>query len=122
MRARIELAISRHCDGIDPDNLFGWEGNVAGLHLTPENQLDYNRYLANGNTYRIIHGKIRIACCITTRNQYQSRGPKVPRADIDRVVIQHAIRILPCIILFIIYFNRIRLMEYPFFVLNRLKL
>ncbi|CAG2208643.1 unnamed protein product [Mytilus edulis] len=47
MRARIELAISRHCDGIDPDNLFGWEGNAAGLHLTPENQLDYNRYLAN---------------------------------------------------------------------------
>ena len=54
---------------------------------------------------RIIHGKICTACFITTRNKYQSSGPKVPRADIGRVVIQHAIQILPCIDMFIIYFT-----------------
>ncbi|XP_052090582.1 uncharacterized protein LOC127727175 [Mytilus californianus] len=46
MRDRISYAASRHCDGVDPDNVDGWAQNQAGLHLTPADQLDYNRYLA----------------------------------------------------------------------------
>ncbi|XP_076092029.1 uncharacterized protein LOC143063653 isoform X1 [Mytilus galloprovincialis] len=46
MRDRFEYAQSRHCDGVCPDNVDGWVENQAGLYLTPENQLDYNRYLA----------------------------------------------------------------------------
>ncbi|XP_052090295.1 uncharacterized protein LOC127726959 [Mytilus californianus] len=46
MRDRIAHAKSRHCDGVDPDNVDGWAQNQAGLHLTSDNQLDYNRYLA----------------------------------------------------------------------------
>ncbi|VDI59357.1 Hypothetical predicted protein [Mytilus galloprovincialis] len=49
MRDRIELANSRHCDGVDPDNVDGYSQNQAGLHLTPANQLDYNRYLDTAN-------------------------------------------------------------------------
>ncbi|CAC5377558.1 unnamed protein product [Mytilus coruscus] len=48
MRDRIAYAKSRHCDGVDPDNVDGWAQNQAGLHLTSDNQLDYNRYLATG--------------------------------------------------------------------------
>lgn len=47
MRERIEHANRRHCDGVDPENVNGWEQNRAGLHLTPNDQLDYNRYLAH---------------------------------------------------------------------------
>ncbi|XP_063416906.1 uncharacterized protein LOC134699222 [Mytilus trossulus] len=46
MRDRIKLANYRHCDGVDPDNVDGYSQNQAGLHLTPDDQLDFNRYLA----------------------------------------------------------------------------
>ncbi|CAC5364300.1 unnamed protein product [Mytilus coruscus] len=46
MRDRIENTNSRHCDGVDPDNVNGWAQNQSGLYLTPDDQLDYNRYLA----------------------------------------------------------------------------
>ncbi|XP_076092015.1 uncharacterized protein LOC143063646 [Mytilus galloprovincialis] len=46
MRDRIAYAKSRHCDGVDPDNVDGYSQNQAGLHLTPDDQLDFNRYLA----------------------------------------------------------------------------
>ncbi|SDD66965.1 hypothetical protein SAMN05216345_11358 [Cupriavidus sp. YR651] len=46
MKARMDLARSRGCDGIDPDNVDGYTNN-PGLPLTAETQLDYNRFLAS---------------------------------------------------------------------------
>ncbi|ABF10096.1 hypothetical protein ACUXAV_004556 [Cupriavidus metallidurans] len=46
MAARMDLAVSKGCDGVDPDNVDGYTNNT-GLPLTADTQLDYNRFLAN---------------------------------------------------------------------------
>ncbi len=45
MQARMDLAKSKGCDGVDPDNVDGYTNN-PGLPLTAQTQLDYNRFLA----------------------------------------------------------------------------
>lgn len=46
MSARMDLAVARGCDAVDPDNVDGYT-NRPGFPLTPATQLDYNRYLAS---------------------------------------------------------------------------
>jgi len=45
MTARMDLAVSKGCDGVDPDNVDGYTNN-PGFPLTAATQLDYNRFLA----------------------------------------------------------------------------
>ncbi len=45
MERRLDLAVDRGCDGVEPDNVDGYT-NETGFDLTPEDQLDYNRFLA----------------------------------------------------------------------------
>lgn len=45
MTERLDLALSKGCDGVEPDNVDGYT-NSNGLGLTAANQLDYNRFLA----------------------------------------------------------------------------
>lgn len=45
MSARMDLAKSKGCDGVDTDNVDGYANNT-GLPLTADTQLDYNRFLA----------------------------------------------------------------------------
>jgi len=45
MTARMDLAKSKGCDGVDPDNVDGYT-NKPGFPLTAATQLDYNRFLA----------------------------------------------------------------------------
>ena len=45
MRARLDLAASKGCDGVEPDNVDGYT-NSPGFPLTAQDQLDYNRFLA----------------------------------------------------------------------------
>jgi len=45
MRDRLELASSKGCDGVEPDNVDGYD-NETGFPLTREDQLDFNRFLA----------------------------------------------------------------------------
>ncbi|MGG2399208.1 endo alpha-1,4 polygalactosaminidase [Pseudomonas sp. SH1-B] len=42
---RLDLAASKGCDGVDPDNVDGYS-NDNGLDLTEEQQIDFNRWLA----------------------------------------------------------------------------
>ena len=46
MSARMDLAKSKGCDGVDPDNVDGYT-NSTGLPLTAATQLDYDRFLAS---------------------------------------------------------------------------
>lgn len=46
MTARLDLAVTRGCDGVEPDNVDGY-ANKNGLGLTAADQLDYNRFLAD---------------------------------------------------------------------------
>jgi hypothetical protein len=46
MRARLDLAAARGCDGVEPDNVDGFS-NESGFPLTPTDQLAFNRFLAN---------------------------------------------------------------------------
>ncbi|PTT92944.1 endo alpha-1,4 polygalactosaminidase [Pelomonas sp. HMWF004] len=46
MAARLDLAKSKGCDGVEPDNVDGYT-NRTGFPLTGQHQLDYNRYLAD---------------------------------------------------------------------------
>lgn len=42
---RLDLAVSKGCNGVDPDNVDGYS-NPNGLMLTAADQLDFNRWLA----------------------------------------------------------------------------
>jgi hypothetical protein len=46
MKARLDLAVQKGCDGVEPDNIGGYS-NDTGLPLTADDQLDYNRFLAH---------------------------------------------------------------------------
>jgi len=46
MLARLDLAVSKNCDGVEPDNVTGF-ANDTGFNLTADDQLDFNRFLAN---------------------------------------------------------------------------
>jgi hypothetical protein len=46
MEARLDLAVERGCDGVEPDNVDGY-ANANGLRLSASEQLDYNRFLAD---------------------------------------------------------------------------
>ena len=45
MTARLDLAVMKGCDGVEPDNVDGYQ-NDSGFPLSPADQLDYNRFLA----------------------------------------------------------------------------
>jgi hypothetical protein len=45
MASRMDLAVSKGCDAVDPDNVDGYS-NATGHPLTAATQLDYNRWLA----------------------------------------------------------------------------
>ena len=45
LRARLDLAVQRGCDGVDPDNVDGYSNNT-GFPLTAQDQLAFNRWLA----------------------------------------------------------------------------
>lgn len=45
MKARLDLAKTRGCDGVEPDNVDGYT-NKPGFPLTASTQLDYNQFLA----------------------------------------------------------------------------
>lgn len=46
MSARLEIASQKDCDGVDPDNINGYE-NDTGFPLTYDDQLSFNIFLAN---------------------------------------------------------------------------
>ncbi len=45
MLGRLRLAKEKGCDGVDPDNVNGYE-NDTGFNITYEDQLDYNLFLS----------------------------------------------------------------------------
>lgn len=45
MSARLDLAVKKGCDGVDPDNINGYE-NDTGFPLTPTDQAAYNIFLS----------------------------------------------------------------------------
>jgi len=45
MGARLDLAVTKKCDGVEPDNVDGY-ANDSGFPLTGADQLAYNRWLA----------------------------------------------------------------------------
>ena len=45
MEARLDLAAEKNCDGVDPDNVNGYE-NETGFPLTYQDQLAFNIFLA----------------------------------------------------------------------------
>gem|GEM_PF-484037 len=45
MAGRLDLAVTKGCDGVEPDNVDGYQ-NASGFNLTASDQLAYNRWLA----------------------------------------------------------------------------
>ena len=45
MRARLDLAVEKGCDGVEPDNVDGYV-NETGFGLTAQDQLNYNLWLS----------------------------------------------------------------------------
>ena len=49
MTARLKLARDKGCDGVEPDNVDGYQPvSKSGFHLQPSDQLTYNKWLARG--------------------------------------------------------------------------
>ncbi len=46
MRARLDLAVQKGCDGVEPDNVDGYL-TTTGFDLHPDDQLAYNKFMAN---------------------------------------------------------------------------
>ncbi len=47
MKARMDLAVQKGCDGLEPDNVDVWTNtSEAGLSVSAQDQIDYNRALA----------------------------------------------------------------------------
>lgn len=46
MRARLDLAVQKGCDGVEPDNMDGYT-NSTGFSLSANDQLAYNKFIAN---------------------------------------------------------------------------
>ncbi len=47
MSARLDLAVQKNCDGVEPDNVDGY-ANDTGFPLDEADQLAYNTWLAEG--------------------------------------------------------------------------
>ena len=48
MRARLDLAVTKGCDGVEPDNMDGYlTDNNAGFPLSSDDQTRYNLWIAN---------------------------------------------------------------------------
>lgn len=45
MTSRLDLAVSKGCDGVEPDNIDGYT-NSTGFPLTAQDQIDFNTFLA----------------------------------------------------------------------------
>jgi hypothetical protein len=45
LEKRLDIAVERGCDGVDPDNVDGYKNNT-GFPITPDDQLTFNRFLA----------------------------------------------------------------------------
>ena len=45
MKSRLDLAVEKGCDGVEPDNMDGFQ-NDNGLNLTSTDQLNYNLFIA----------------------------------------------------------------------------
>ncbi|MCG8405400.1 MAG: endo alpha-1,4 polygalactosaminidase [Phycisphaerales bacterium] len=46
MRMRLDLAVAKGCDCVEPDNMDGYQNN-SGFDLTADDQLAFNRFIAN---------------------------------------------------------------------------
>lgn len=46
MAARLDLAVQKQCDGVEPDNVEGY-ANLTGFPLTYQDQLTFNTWIAN---------------------------------------------------------------------------
>ena len=46
MKHRLDLAVEKGCDGVEPDNVDGYL-NDNGFDLTPQDQLNYNTWIAD---------------------------------------------------------------------------
>lgn len=46
MKSRLDLAKQKGCDGVEPDNVDAY-ANDSGFDLTPDDQLAFNRFIAN---------------------------------------------------------------------------
>jgi len=60
MLKRLDLAVEKGCDGVEPDNINGYE-NRTGFDLTETDQLAFNRNLANAAHERDL--------CIALKNE-----------------------------------------------------
>ncbi|NQV90945.1 endo alpha-1,4 polygalactosaminidase [Candidatus Woesearchaeota archaeon] len=46
MNKRLDFAVQKKCDGVEPDNIDGYQ-NDNGFDLTYDDQINYNKWLAN---------------------------------------------------------------------------
>lgn len=51
MESRLDLAVTKGCDGVDPDNMDGYTQN-SGFTISYDDQLAYNRFIANAARQR----------------------------------------------------------------------
>ncbi len=46
MKNRLDLAVTKRCDGIEPDNMDGYT-HSPGFSINAEDQMNFNKHIAN---------------------------------------------------------------------------
>jgi endo-alpha-1,4-polygalactosaminidase (GH114 family) len=72
MKRRLDLAVQKGCDGVEPDNVDGF-ANDTGFYLSGADQLDYNVFLANEAHRR--------GLSVGLKNDLEQIGALEPRFD-----------------------------------------
>ncbi|NPA34768.1 MAG: endo alpha-1,4 polygalactosaminidase [Chlorobi bacterium] len=85
MAKRLDLAVSKGCDGVEPDNLDGWKTNT-GFSLTRTDAIDYFKWLAQEAHSR----NLKIAL--------KNNGDLVPEllSDLDLAVVEECFAFDEC--------------------------
>ena len=58
MEARLDMAVAKGCDGVEPDNMDGYVNNT-GFSLTSSDQITFNRTIANEAHERGLSGGLK---------------------------------------------------------------
>jgi hypothetical protein len=85
VEGRLELAVSKSCDGVDPDNVDGWSA-ATGFGFGSRDQLEFNRFIA-----RAAHARgLAVGLKNDTRQAAQLAG------DFDFAVVEECFRFHEC--------------------------
>ena len=92
MMGRLDLAVEKGCDGVEPDNLDAYV-NDNGLSLSRGEQIDYNSWLAAEGHDRGLAVGLKNSLEYGELTPFTQAGKPVFHAEYDRAMIDDSFRV-----------------------------